>query len=205
MTGMGFRFSDALITLARGSILPLLILTMIASLVLGLPLPPVTCYLILAVLVAPALIKMGIHPMAAHLFVFFFGTLGNISPPVAPTSFAAAGVADTDPMRTTNLAFLFSFPSFLIPYLSVYRTELLLMGSASAILLRILPSFIGISCMAIAFQGHLLQNLKWMERGIFLIAGMLLVYPHWIADVAGYVLIGLLMARQLLGHRIQNA
>jgi TRAP transporter 4TM/12TM fusion protein len=204
MTGMGLRFSDALITLAGGSILALLILTMIASLILGLPLPPVTCYLVLAVLAAPALIKMGIHPMAAHLFVFFFGTLGNISPPVAPTSFAAAGVAGADPMRTTNLAFLFSFPSFLIPYLFVYRTELLLMGSAGAILLRILPSFIGIGCMAIAFQGYLLQNLRWMERGMFLITGTLLVYPHWIADTVGYMLIGILMGRQLLAQRIRN-
>ena len=91
MTGLGMRFSDMLIKVAGGSMIVLLLLTMIASLILGLPLPPVTCYLILAVLAAPALIKAGVNPMAAHLFVFFFGALGNISPPVAPTSFAAAG------------------------------------------------------------------------------------------------------------------
>ena len=87
------RFSDIMIALAGGSVITLLLITMIASLILGLPLPPVTCYLILAVLAAPALIKMGILPMAAHLFIFFFGTLASISPPAAPTSFAAAGLA----------------------------------------------------------------------------------------------------------------
>jgi TRAP-type uncharacterized transport system fused permease subunit len=106
MTGLGMRFSDILVAVAGGSMLLLLFLTMIASLILGLPLPPVTCYLILAVLAAPALVKAGVNPMAAHLFVFFFGALGNISPPVAPTSFAAAGLAETD--RENQSRFLYS-------------------------------------------------------------------------------------------------
>ncbi len=120
MTGLGMRFSDIMITVAGGSMIVLLVLTMFASLILGLPLPPVTCYLILAVLAAPALVKSGATPMAAHLFCFFFGALGNISPPVAPTSFAAAGLAETDPMKTTNLTFFYSLPSFLVPYLYIY-------------------------------------------------------------------------------------
>ncbi len=201
MTGMGLRFSDALITLAGGSVLILLILTMIASLILGLPLPPVTCYLILAVLAAPALIRMGVHPMAAHLFVFFFGTLGNISPPVAPTSFAAAGIAGTDPMRTTNLTFLFSIPVYLIPYLFVYRTELLLMGSLGIILLGVFSSFIGVSCLATAFQGFLFKNLRWVSRAGFLIAGLLLVYPYWLSDLVGYLLLATLVFLHVIGFR----
>lgn len=151
LSGMGLRFSDALVTLAGGSLLFLLVLTMIASIILGLPLPPVTCYLILAVLAAPALVRMGVNPMAAHLFVFYFGILGNISPPVAPTSFAAAGIAGTDPVKTTNLAFLYSLPTFLVPYLFVYSTEILLMGSIGMILHRVFSSFVAISAIAIAF------------------------------------------------------
>ena len=198
MAGLGERFSDVLITVAGGSLFLLLFLTMIASLVLGLPLPPVTCYLILAVLAAPALIKLGVNPMAAHLFVFFFGTLGNISPPVAPTSFAAAGLAGSDPVRTTNLAFLFSIPVFLIPYIFVYRTELLLMGSLGMILYQVFSSFIGISCMAIAFQGQLFRELKWGERLFFLIGGFLLVYPHWVSDLVGYIILVLITSWHLL-------
>ncbi len=201
MAGLGERFSDILITLAGGSTILLLILTMIASIILGLPLPPVTCYLILAVLAAPALIKAGVHPMAAHLFVFFFGTLGNISPPVAPTSFAAAGLAGTDPVRTTNLAFLFSLPTFLVPYLFAYSPEVLLMGQLGKILLRVFTSFIAVSSMAVAFQGYLLQGLGWFQRTGFLIAGILLIYPYWVTDIIGYLLLGILIFLHVMATR----
>ncbi len=205
MTGMGMRFSDVLITLAGGNMIVMLILTMIASLILGLPLPPVTCYLILAVLAAPALIKAGVNPMAAHLFVFFFGALGNISPPVAPTSFAAAGLAETDPVKTTNLTFFYSMPSFLVPYLYVYSNELLLMGSLSMVILRIASSFIGLSCMAVTFHGYLFRGLNWMERLGFLFGGLILVYPHALSSLIGYVLIGVLLLREFLKLKAQKA
>ena len=201
IAGMGLRFSDALIMLAGGSAIALLVLTMFASLIIGLPLPPVTCYLILAVLAAPALIKMGINPMAAHLFVFYFGTLGNISPPVAPVSFAAAGIADTDPVRTTNIAFLYALPTFLIPYMFVYRTELLLAGPLPMIVYEIVTSTVGIGSIVVAFQGYLFRGLTTLERAGFLAAGILLVYPHWICDVAGYTLFASLLLYNLIAAR----
>jgi TRAP transporter 4TM/12TM fusion protein len=197
LTGLGMRFSDVLISVAGGSMITLLVLTMLSSLIMGLPLPPVTCYLILAVLAAPALIKSGVNPMAAHLFVFFFGALGNISPPVAPTSFAAAGIAGTNPMKTTNLTFLYCLPAFLVPYLYVYANELLLIGSFVSIIITILSSFVGISCMAVTFHGYLFRSLSWIERILFLIGGLILVYPNWVADVIGYVLIGILVFLQV--------
>jgi TRAP-type uncharacterized transport system fused permease subunit len=205
MTGMGLRFSDVIIALAGGNMIIMLFLTMIASLILGLPLPPVTCYLILAVLAAPALVKSGVHPMAAHLFVFFFGALGNISPPVAPTSFAAAGLAGTDPVKTTNLAFLYSMPSFLVPYLYVYANELLLMGSPGMVILRVVSSFVGLSCMAVTFHGYVLRDLNWIERSLFFIGGLALVYPRTLSSLFGYVLVALLISRQLLTLRPQKA
>ena len=197
LTGLGMRFSDVLISVAGGSMITLLVLTMLSSLIMGLPLPPVTCYLILAVLAAPALIKSGVNPMAAHLFVFFFGALGNISPPVAPTSFAAAGIAGTNPMKTTNLTFLYCLPAFLVPYLYVYANELLLIGSFVSIIITILSSFVGISCMAVTFHGYLFRSLNWVERILFLIGGLILVYPNWVADLIGYVLIGILVFLQV--------
>ena len=197
LTGLGMRFSDVLISVAGGSMITLLVLTMLSSLIMGLPLPPVTCYLILAVLAAPALIKSGVNPMAAHLFVFFFGALGNISPPVAPTSFAAAGIAGTNPMKTTNLTFLYCLPAFLVPYLYVYANELLLIGSFASIIITILSSFAGISCMAVTFHGYLFRSLNWVERILFLIGGLILVYPHWFSHLIGYVLIGILVFLQV--------
>ena len=204
LPGMGLRFSDALITLSGGNLFILLVLTMIASLILGLPLPPVTCYLILAVLAAPALVRSGVHPMAAHLFVFYYGTLGNISPPVAPVSFAAAGIAGTDPVKTTNLAFLYVFPSFLVPFLFVYYPEILLMGSVGIILYSIFTSFIAISSIAIAFQGFLFQNLHWISRTGFLIAGLLLVYPYWLTDLVGYLLLAILVSLHVIVVRVHR-
>ena len=198
MTGMGERFSDVLIMLSGGSLLPLLFLTMIASLVIGLPLPPVTCYLILAVIAAPALIKAGVNPMAAHLFVFFFGALGNISPPAAPTSFTAAGLAGTDPMKTTNITFVYCLPAFFVPYLYVFRNELLLMGSPLNIVAIILTSFLGISCMAVAFNGFLLKNTNVLERFLFMIAGIALIYPNWMINVAGLIFAGVLVTSQFV-------
>ncbi len=205
MTGLGMRFSDILVTVAGGSMFILLFLTMIASLILGLPLPPVTCYLILAILAAPALIKAGVNPMASHLFVFFFGALGNISPPVAPTSFAAAGIAETDPVKTTNLTFLYSLPAFLVPYLYVYANELLLMGSLPMVILRIVSSFVGLSCMAVIFHGYLFRPLTWPERLLFLVGGLALVYPHYLPNLGGYILIGFLVSKQLLAIKARKA
>ena len=204
MTGMGMRFSDILITVAAGNMLILLSLTMIASLIIGLPLPPVTCYLILAVLAAPALIKAGVNPMAAHLFVFFFGALGNISPPVAPTSFAAAGLGEVDPVKCTNLTFLYALPSFLVPYLYVYSNELLLMGSPLMIVVRIVFSFVGLSCMAVTFHGYLFREVKWAERVLFLVGGFALVYPHYLSGVFGGLLLLVLVVRQAMAARAQS-
>jgi TRAP transporter 4TM/12TM fusion protein len=205
LTGMGMRFSDVLVSLAGGNMIVLLLLTMTASLIMGLPLPPVSCYLILAVLAAPALIKAGVYPMAAHLFVFFFGALGNISPPVAPTSFAAAAIAETDPMKTTNLTFLYSLPSFLVPFLYVYANELLLVGSIFSIVTTVLSSFIGLGCMAVTFHGYLLRAIGWPERILFLIGGLILVYPYWLTDIIGYLLIGALIYVQLAKNKVRPA
>lgn len=204
MTGIGLRFSDLLVSLAGGNVVFMLLLTMTASLILGLPLPPVTCYLMLAVLAAPALIKAGVNPMAAHLFVFFFGALGNISPPVAPTSFAAAGIAGADPMKTTNLTFLYSLPSFLVPYLYVYSNELLLMGTAPMVFLRVVSAFIGIGCMAVTFHGFLFRAVGWTGRTLFLAGGLLIVYPHGWTMGAGYALIAILSTLQLLKSRSEQ-
>ena len=203
-TGIGMRFSNVLLTVAGGNVLFLLFLTMVACLILGLPLPPVTCYLILAVLAAPALVKAGVTPMAAHLFVFFFGVLGSISPPVAPVSFAAAGLAETDPVKTTNRTFLYSLPSFLVPYLYVYTNELLLMGSPVMVIFRILTAFVGLSCMAVTFHGYLFRSVGWPERILFLIGGFALVYPHYISTAAGSVLLATLVFRQALKTKTEK-
>jgi TRAP transporter 4TM/12TM fusion protein len=203
LTGMGLRFSEALIYLAGGNMLILLFLTMIASLVIGLPLPPVTAYLILAILAAPALIKSGLSPVAAHLFIFFFGVLGNITPPSAPCSFAAAGIAKTDPLKTTNLAFLISAPTFIIPYLMVYSPELNLNGSIPYIVFRVITAFFAICGLSITFLGYFGGNLKWIARLVMLACSILLIPNHFLLNIAGYLIFLSIMWREKVYPRIR--
>jgi TRAP transporter 4TM/12TM fusion protein len=205
LTGMGLRFSEVLIYCAGGNTLVLLFLTMMASLIIGLPLPPVTAYLILAILAAPALIKSGVNPMAAHLFIFFFGVLGNITPPSAPCSFAAAGIAKTDPLKTTNLAFLISAPTYIVPYMLVYSPELMFNGPLVYTAFRIITAFFAIAAMSMAFLGYLGGNLGIIARLIVLLSGLLMVPNHLILNMVGYaVLLGILYREKvypLLGIR----
>jgi TRAP transporter 4TM/12TM fusion protein len=202
LSGMGLRFSDILINIAGGSLIVLLLLTMVASLIIGLPLPPVSSYLVLAVLAVPAMVKLGVHPMAAHLFVFFFGTMGNISPPVAPTSFAAAGIAGSNPFKTTNLAFLISFPSYLVPFLFVYSPQLMLYGSIGAITITVITAFLGVGCMAVAMQGWFLKQLSWLWRIFVFVTGLLLVVPETVTDLIGFFMLVIFVISQLVRKRV---
>jgi TRAP-type uncharacterized transport system fused permease subunit len=179
----------------------LLFLTMIASLIIGLPLPPVTAYLILAILAAPAMIKTGVDPMAAHLFILFFGILGNITPPSAPCSFAAAGIARTDPLKTTNLAFLISAPTYIVPYMVIYSPELMLKGSLLAILFRVPTAFLGVCGMVMVFLGFCLKDLRWNQRLLMLAASILLIYHNFMVNIIGYLMMGMIIAWQKYGDR----
>jgi TRAP transporter 4TM/12TM fusion protein len=196
LTGLGLRFSEMLIYVAGGNLIYLLILTMLASIVIGLPLPPVTAYLILAILAAPALIKSGVDPMAAHLFIFHFGVLGNITPPSAPTSFAAAGIAKTDPLKTTNLSFLISAPVFIVPYLFVYSPELMLRGNIFYMIFRIATAFIAISGISMSFLGYAFDKLNLIARIVVLIGSIMLIPQNVILNIFGYMVIFGIIWRQ---------
>jgi TRAP transporter 4TM/12TM fusion protein len=202
LTGMGLRFSEALIYLAGGNMLALLALTMVASLIIGLPLPPVTAYLILAILAAPALIKSGVDPYATHLFIFFFGVLGNITPPSAPCSFAAAGIAKTDPLKTTNLAFLISSPTYIVPYLVVYSPELMFKGSIIYTGYRVITAFFAIAGISMSFLGYSAGNLGLAARLVLLISSLLLI-PHTIsANILGYAIFLVIICRERIYPRL---
>lgn len=185
LTGLGLRFTEILLYVAGGNKIVLLLLTMVSSIIIGLPLPPVTAYLILAILAAPALIQSGIHPMAAHLFIFHFGVLGNITPPSAPCSFAAAGIAKTDPLKTTNLAFLISAPTFIVPFLFVYSPEIMLQGSVGYVIYRIFTAFVAIGGISISFLGFAVFSLSLLERSLFLFASICLIPHNMVLNMIG--------------------
>ncbi len=189
MTGLGSKLSSLLIYLSGGSLALLLVLTMVASLILGMGLPTLPCYLILAILVAPALVEMGVLPIAAHLFIFYFGIISAITPPVALAAYAAAGVGETDPMRTGYAAWRIGLCAFLLPFMFVYGPILLMKGSALRIILATISGLFGVTALAASVQGYLFRKTNILERIALFGAALLLIDPGLTTDMIGYALV----------------
>ena len=142
-SGLGYRISSILTSVAGTSMLLLLVLTMVVSLIMGMGVPTTAAYLVLASLVAPTMIQLGIPPLAAHMFIFYFGCISSITPPVALAAYAGAGLAGCDPNKTGYKAFRLAFCSFLMPYLFVYNPVLLMEGGVLDILWSLVTALIG--------------------------------------------------------------
>src|SRR5690606_4085980 len=153
-TGLGFSISSILITLAGENLIFLLILTMVVSVILGMGLPTVAAYLVLSVMVAPALINLGVYPLAAHLFIFYFGIISAITPPVALASIVAAGIAEEKPLATSLTSLKLGLPGFLLPFMFVLGPELVLEGTTSGIILSVITAIIGIFVLSKIGRAH---------------------------------------------------
>jgi len=189
LTGLGLQISSILIELSGQSLFMLLILTMVASLILGLGLPIIVSYLVLAVLVAPALTQMGVEPLAAHLFIFFFALVSDLTPPVAPGAFVAAGIAGADMMRTAWMACRLGLVVYILPYMFVYNKALMLIGDLGEILAAIVTAFFGVYALACGIQGYMFRPAKIYERILFFVAAFALISPWWFSDLLGIALL----------------
>ena len=199
LTGLGLKLSGILVDLSHGNLLALLVLTMIASLILGMGLPTTACYILLAVLSAPALIKMGVLPISAHLFVFYFGIISAITPPVAGAAYAAAPLAGTGPMGIGFTACRLGIAAFILPYMWIYGPALLLIGDPLSVVLAAVTSSVGIAACAAGIQGYLFRPASVLERVMLLTASFLLIKPGWVTDVIGLgLLIPVLISQGLL-------
>ncbi|MBI5967697.1 MAG: TRAP transporter permease [Deltaproteobacteria bacterium] len=196
MTGFGLKFSDFIIDVARGSLLFLLIITMLSSLILGMGLPTVACYIILAIISAPAIVELGVMPLAAHLFVFYFGIIAAITPPVALAAYVGAGIAGANPMRTGFIACRLGLAAFLLPYMFIYGPAILMKGNPQDIVLAAISGVVGIWALAAGLQGYFRQPLVMWQRVILLIAAVLLIKPGLTTDLIGYGLVGLVFLIQ---------
>ena len=188
LTGIGVRFSQVVIDLAHGSLPLTLLYTMLACIVLGMGLPTTAAYIITAVLGAPALVALGVQPLAAHLFVFYFACLSFITPPVALASYAAAGIANANPMQTGWSAWKLGMAGFIVPFMFVYNRALLLEGQWHELLLATVTSILGVFALAIAVEGWLGRQLAWWQRIAAFAAALLLIVPGWTTDLGGLVL-----------------
>jgi TRAP transporter 4TM/12TM fusion protein len=189
LTGAGMKLSEIISFLAQGSLFLTLFWIMIISIILGMGLPPVVSYLVLAALEAPILISMGVHPMAAHLFIFYFCALSLITPPICTTSFTAAAIAGAHPMKTGLEAVRFGLVLFTLPYLFAYSPALLMEGSLPEIIYMVFVAGVGVFALAIGAQGYFLRILGWKMRTLFILSSVLIFWPFDWMRIAGVILL----------------
>lgn len=204
LTGLGLKFSTLIVTLSGGNLLIALIFTMAASIVLGMGLPTAAAYILVATLVAPALVDMGVNIFAAHLFVFYGAMLSSITPPVALAAYAAAGLANANPMRIALTSVSFGAAAFIVPFFFVYDTALIGFGTTWEVAWALATAVIGAVCIAGAVQGWALQRIGVAGRVALAIAAICLISPNHIADLLGAAITALVVAVQLM-HRSKAA
>ena len=176
-TGVGLGFASYIRNFAGESIFLMLVLMMIASLLLGLGVPIVAAYIILAVMMVPSLIELGVPDMAAHMFALYYGSLADLTPPVALAAFTAASLAKADPTKTGWWAFLLCFSGFIIPFVFVYQPGLLLIGTPYEIILAVASSFFAVLCLSAVIEGYCLGRMGIVLRLIVAAIGTLCIFP----------------------------
>ena len=189
LTGIGLRMSGLIVTVAQGNLFVALLLTALGSIVLGMGLPTTAAYVVLAALGAPALIELGVPLLAAHLFIFYFGCISNVTPPVSLAAYAASGIAGSPPLKTAWTAMLLASAGFLVPFMFVYAPALLLEGSLLEISLVTGTGIAGVTALAAAAMGFLRQRLAGWERVLLLGAAFALIFPGLISDGFGLTLL----------------
>ena len=189
LTGLGLKFTSLILSYSNDQLIVLLLLTAVAAILLGTGLPTTATYLICAILVAPALAKMGVPLLTAHLFVFYFGVVSDLTPPTAVSCYVAGGIAGESGMRVAFSATRVALPALIVPFMFVYSPALLLQGSAVEILMASVPALLGLLAMSIALMGYWRGPLNLVERVLAFVAGVMMVVPGLVNAGIGIALI----------------
>jgi TRAP transporter 4TM/12TM fusion protein len=201
LTGLGHRLSNILVDLSGGNVYLLLLFTMIASLILGLGLPTSGAYILLAALVVPAMEQIGVAQISAHFFVFYFGVMANVTPPVAVASIATAGIANADPIRTCFIAWRLCLNGFILPFIFALNPALLGHGTVGEVALAIIIALIGTSALAMVLQRFFLRRMNIVEillMSVFIVSLIIPGLQYSLIGMAGIILIA---ALHVLRHR----
>lgn len=188
LTGLGLKVSMLVLWIAGGHLLPTLIVTMILAVILSMGMPTSGAYIVLAALLAPAMVDLGVLPISAHMFVLYCASKSSITPPVALSSYAAAAMANSDPWKTSICAFRLALTVFIIPYMFVFGPAILGIGSIAEVSLTVLTASIGLFLLGAASIGWLFLDLRWWERVLFLAASLCMIKPGLMTDSTGFVL-----------------
>jgi TRAP transporter 4TM/12TM fusion protein len=189
LTGLGMTLSSGLIEASGGHLWLLLVLTAIASIIMGMGASTLLVYLVLAMFVAPAVVKMGVEPMAAHLFIFYFGCMSLVTPPVALAAYAAAVIAKADFWQTGWESSRLGIVGYIVPFVFVYQPALLLHGSTGEVILAATTAVIGTIALAGAMTGYFFGMISRLQRAMLFAGAITLIYPGWKTDLIGLALI----------------
>ena len=206
MTGLGQTLISAVVSISGGKIMIAMFLTMLCCIVLGMGVPTTANYVIMATTCAPILIKMGMVPLAAHFFVFYFGIIADITPPVALAAYAGSAIAGSRPMKTALNASMLAIAAFIIPYIFGLNPALLFIdASVFDVILIIITSFIGLFGVAVAVRGYLYDYLTWWQRVLSAAGGLLLIYPGLATDLIGAAIVAVGIGLHILSVRKKQA
>lgn len=196
-TGVGLKLASGLLALSGGMLLPTMFFTMITSLILGMGVPTTANYVITSTIAAPALIQMDVPVLAAHMFVFYFGIIADVTPPVALAAYAASGISGGKPLLTGVNASKLAIAAFIIPYIFVLSPELLMINATpTGILWAVATAIIGMVGLSSAMIGYLYYYSTWYERIILFASGLLMIIPGIVTDVPGLMLFMLILVGQ---------
>lgn len=199
LTGIGLKFGAGLISISHGIVFITLFLTMISSIILGMGAPTTANYLITSTITAGAIIGLGIEPLAAHMFAFYFGIIADVTPPVALAAIAGAAIAKAKPIRTAFQATKLAVGAFIIPYMFVFNPQMLMIhASVGNVIWIVFTALIGMFGVSSALEGYVFRRTGMAERALFLVGGLLCIIPESRTDIVGLVIIAVLVAFQLI-------
>jgi len=201
LTGLGLAFTTLVLDAAQNILLPALILTMVAGIILGMGMPTTPAYIMQVALLVPALIKLGIMQPAAHLFVLYFAVMSAITPPVALAVFAANSISRANLWESCLAAVKLGATGYLVPFFFVFGPSLLMIGEPVRVVTTVVTATLGVTCLAAGLHGWFLREASWWQRITLLAASIILVKPGWTTDSIGLGLLAIVVVSQLLQNR----
>ena len=215
LTGFGLKIAEVIVQIAQGRLIPTLLLTMVSSIILGMGLPTTAKYIVLATMAVPAITKLGVNLMSAHLFILYFGVVADVTPPVALAAYAGAGIAGANSMKTGFQAFKLAIGAFIIPYIFVINPHLIMVDSivgttvnwlpVTAALPTIVTALIGTVCLAGTVESYLFGNLRIWQRIILLLAAFALLDPKLLTDAIGLAALAFIFVTQKMLNKNKPA
>jgi len=200
-TGVGLKLASTLLDLTSGMLLPSMFLTMITAIILGMGVPTTANYVITSTIAAPALLQMGVPILSAHMFVFYFGIIADVTPPVALAAYAGAGISGGNALKTGVNASKLAIAAFIIPYMFVLSPDLLMInGLTPALIESLITALVGMVALSSSLIGYLAAPLRTVERLILFGGGIMLIKPGLMTDVIGVAIFAAILFLQIKGR-----